>query len=702
MVAEGALLLAAGAFLALAVAWSGWALARLVLPEGTGLERTAAALVLGAATLDLLLHGLLAVGLFRTLPAFAALALLSFVLWGVRRRLGARPLGELESDVRALAGSIGGMSAYLLAAVLFLGAVRVARGLVLPPLAWDALVYHLFKAGRWVALGTHHVEDAPGAWGFYEWFPAAGSVPSAWAFLAARDGALLALAGGAVWTSCAFAAGFLARRLGASREGAVAAACVTATMPAVAGSITAAYADTALLALFLLGAAFLVAATARASLLAGAAWGLAGAVKVSLLPAFPLGLLVLTIAGRPRGRSLLAFAGGALPFLGIEYARAWLEKGSPFWPFPVGLLGRTLVAGDDELAKQFAGFYAEDVIARISRFEFLEWLFLWKRLPGSDFAGFGPLSALLAALGLLALGAAFRKGRAGFVAAFGAAGAVVLAALAPENVAQRTVWVGVLARHLAPAFVLLVAAAATYRFSTLRWVWLAAIGSAFFFAWPRGWGESDVAALAALVLPGTFGIVLGLVAAWLAFRGTRSGTAALAAGGLALAIPVAMVLPGIRAETRFAAWNESLAADPLYDLHFLDPSAMSAWPAWKRLDEGGHRIAVTAGYAVEGQAWYLYPLLGSSLGNRVFYVPPTADGEVPDTRDVEGTRARLDRERFLARLEAEEVDFVMALRPPSLERELWIATDPATFPVEIENRLAGWALHRFVPAGRAR
>lgn len=692
MLAEGVLLLAAGAFLASAVAWSGWALARLVLPEGRVLERGAAALVAGAAALYLLLHGLLAAGIFCTVPAFAALAAISVALWGALRRRGVRPAAEIESDLRALAGSIGGMSPYLLAAALLLGVVRVARGLVLPPLAWDALVYHLFKAGRWVALGAHHVEDAPGAWGFYEWFPAAGSVPSAWAFLAARDGALLAVAGGAVWIAAAFAAGFLARRLGASRDAAVAAACVTATMPAVAGAITAAYADTALLALFLLGAAFLVAPTPRASLFAGAAWGLAGAVKVSLLPAFPLGLLGLAVAGRPRGRSLLAFAAGGLPFLAIESARAWVVKGSPFWPFPVSFLARTLVPGDDELAKQFAGVYAQDVIARIGRFEFLEWLFLWKRLPGSDFAGFGPLSAVVAVLGLLALGAAFRKGGAGFAAALCAAGAVVLAALSPENVAQRTVWVGVLARHLAPAFVLLVAAAATLRVEAVRWVWLAAIGSAWLFAWPRGWGETDAAALAALLLPAAFGIVLALLAGWLAFHGTKAIAAALAAGALALAIPVAMVLPGIRAETRFAAWNETLHPDPLYDLHFLDPSAMSAWPAWKRLDGGGHRIAVTAGYAIEGQAWYLYPLLGSSLGNRVFHVPPTADG----------TEGRMDRERFLARLVEEEVDFVMALWPPSLERELWMATDPTTFPVEIENREAGWALHRFVPDGSAR
>jgi hypothetical protein len=692
MRAEGVLLLAAGAFLALSTSWIAWALARLVLPEGRVLDRAAAALVGAAATLYLLLHALLAVGLFRTIPALVALAALAIVLWATLQRRGVRPFGEIESDLRALAGAIGGFSPVLLGAALLLGGVRVARGLVLPPLAWDALVYHLFKAGRWVALGTHHVEEAPGAWGFYEWFPSAGSVPSAWAFLAARDGALLAVAGGAVWISAAFAAGFLARRLGASREGAVAAACATATIPALAGAVTASYADTALLALFLLGAAFLATPTPRTALVAGGAWGLAGAVKVSLLPAFPLGLVALAIAGRPRGRSLLAFAAGGFPVLAIEYARAWVVKGSPFWPFPVTLFGRTLVPGDDELAKQFAGFYAEDVIARIGRLEFLEWLFLWKRLPGSDFAGFGPLSAVLAAFGLLALVAAFRKGGAGFAAALLAAGAVVLAALSPENVAQRTVWVGVLGRHLAPAFVLLVAAAATLRFAALRSVWLAAIGSAWFFAWPRGWGETDVAALAALFLPAAFGVVLGLLAGWLAFRGTRSGAAALGAGALALTIPVAMVLPGIRAETRWAAWNETLGGDPLYDLHFLDPSASSAWPAWKRLDGGGHRIAVTAGYAIEGQAWYLYPLLGSSLGNRVFYVPPTA----------EGTTGRMDRERFLARLVEEDVDFVMALWPPSLEREMWMASDPATFPVEIENREAGWALHRFVREGRGR
>src|SRR4030095_4741815 len=37
-----------------------------------------------------------------------------------------------------------------------------------PPLGWDALTYHLFRAGRWVHDGHASVVTAPDAWGYYE------------------------------------------------------------------------------------------------------------------------------------------------------------------------------------------------------------------------------------------------------------------------------------------------------------------------------------------------------------------------------------------------------------------------------------------------------------------------------------------------------------------------------------------------------
>ena len=675
-------------------AWSGWSASRFVLGAGRSGTRLAGAAVATTAVVYLVTHALLTVGIFRPLPTVGVLAVLGAVSWAALRARGIRPGAEVEADAREVVRRLGGLGTawgLAVAAAVLLAAVRVARALALPPLGWDALVYHLFKAGRWVALGAHHVEAAPGAWGFYEWFASAGDVPWAWAFLAARDGAWLAPAGGLVWASACLAAAFLARRLGASDEGAIAVAVVTGTMPAVAGAITASYVDTALLAMFLLGTGFLVGAgrgertSPAEGAMAGVALGLAGAIKVSLLPAAPIAAAFLALR-RSRWPACVALTAGAVPFLLVEYSRAWWEKGSPFWPFPLSVLGVSIAPGDDELARQLSGFYAQDVLARTPPFSFLEWLFLWKRFPGSDFAGFGPLSAVLLLLGFVALPWVVRRTGAGFVGALLAAAALVAGAMSPENVALRTVWVGVLGRHLAPAFVVLAAAGATLSGRWTRPLWLGAAVGGFLFSLPRGWGELDVAALAELILPMTAGLTVGAVLAWGAFRKTRSFAAAAAVSVIALAVPVQAVLADLRPAVRWAAWRSTVSSGAVYDLHFLDPAAMSAWSAWHRLDDGNaHTVAVTAGYAREGQSWYLYPLLGSALENRVRYVSAAAGaGE-----------AVLDRDVWIGRLLEENVDFVMCLWPPAAECSLWVDGDEGVFPTESELDSAGWSLHRF-------
>jgi hypothetical protein len=78
-------------------------------------------------------------------------------------------------ELRAMAAELplGSVRVPLLvgAALLLL---YVGRGLISPPIAWDALTYHLVRAARWIRDGGFAAQTAPDAWGYYEYFPYAG------------------------------------------------------------------------------------------------------------------------------------------------------------------------------------------------------------------------------------------------------------------------------------------------------------------------------------------------------------------------------------------------------------------------------------------------------------------------------------------------------------------------------------------------
>jgi hypothetical protein len=98
-------------------------------------------------------------------------------------------------------------------------AARLIRGLATPPLAWDALTYHLVKAARWVQTGGFAPEAAPDAWGFYEYFSPTGDILWGWAMLPVRGDALLAVAGVLVWGAILAVAYAAARSLGTAHAG---------------------------------------------------------------------------------------------------------------------------------------------------------------------------------------------------------------------------------------------------------------------------------------------------------------------------------------------------------------------------------------------------------------------------------------------------------------------------------------------------
>jgi hypothetical protein len=685
------------AFLMLACClWTSYLVALWLLgPVSTSVRWCAAAVVayflLAALFYLLALPGLFCLEL--AAPLWLAVALSARWLLDRGRVAGQvlqRDLRRLAELVRGLAVAPGSPLRWLAAAGALVVGLRTARGLVAPPLAWDALIYHLLRAGRWVQTGSLEPHLAPDAWRYFEFYPVTGDALWAWAMLPLHGDALLAPAGLLVWLSLLLGGYGAARTLGARERDAVLAALLTGLTPACVNYLTSASVNNTLLALFLLGVVFLgrllrQPRPARALLLGGAL-GVGAGVQLYGAPLLLLaGGVVLVLAltrgrGSPRWRIVGAFALAAA-VAAPGYLRTWIATGSPLYPFSLSLAGRTLLPGNDDLM----AIMRDPGPTPFHPLEFVYRLFFIRLNDTWEHLNLGPGSALVVLLGLAGAARLLRRRGQRVLVGFLLATVLVLlaATFSDALLGQRTKWASVVGRFLLPGLAALVLTS-----STLGW-WpalAAALLANLLLTLPLGWTWADLEGLMRLALPLLLGGALALESLlWL--RRRRRALLGLAAACCVLAAVGALWLEPVREDRRPSIYSaaaggtvEGREGAVSFDVHALKPEFAAAHEIWTLLDGGpGHRVAYAAGREGLGQGLYLYPLLGSRLQNRLLYVPPTADGSVPPTYAMSAAEVgRLDPRAWLRRLRQKRVDHVVLL-PPEPPELSWILKRPGLF-----------------------
>jgi len=663
-----------------------------VLPGASRSLRLTAAGVLFALALVVVFRALAAISLFGAVPALLVFAALA--AWA------GRPRCEEGTSLREVVGSPWSLAIVPGALVLL---ASMLRGTAAPPLGWDALTYHLFRAGRWVHDGHAAAIAAPDAWGYYEWFPRTGDSFWSWALLGMRDGGLLAVGGALVLAGVGLGGYAAARAIGAARRDALLAGGAVALTPAVANALTVAYVDNLVLALTLaataLGIEGIRGRNARSIALSGLALGLASATKYSMLQPLAGAALVLAWAAGPRLAA--AFAGSAALPLALECADRWARTGSPFWPFRLALAGREIFPGNPELTLLLQGKLALPGQAVFDAPSFFRWLLSPGRHEFAQCLGVGPVFPLIAAGAVLVVARAARDRAHRPVVLFASAIAVltVTATLGEDNLALRTLWAQTYARFTMPAFAMAIVGAAALGSPWSRAVLAlhALLGAAL--AWPHGWSDADAGGAARALVP----VLAGCALLWIVDRGVRKRVRPLRLplAAAAFAVPLLLGLPPIRAGLRYTIYERASHPTPSFDMHELNRAYVGAWPLWRALDDARpHRVAVAAGWDGTGHNAYLFPLLGSRLQNDVVYVPPGRDGKPIDYREGEALSFAASHEAWAGRLAEADVDAFAALAPPPPERAAWIERDPDHFePVaaSADRSSAGW---RVYPRGR--
>jgi len=345
-----------------AVGWTSYLTAlRLLRPAPTSV-RASAATILSYWVLTFLFYALSPLGAFRlpiVLPTLLGSCALAHCAWAVRVDARATLVNDCLRG-RELVTNVARSGLRWLAwgaAILIL--VLTLRASVAPPLGWDALTYHLVKAGRWVQAGGWTAQTGADAWSHYDYFPINGEVLWAWTMLIAQGDRYLGLAGIGVWLSSLLGTYTASRALGATEPRAVQAAIVLGFTPAVFRFVTTSYVDNVLLAAEMLSLVFVRRAVMHGSasdaVLALSALGFAAGVKPTALPPLGLGLTVVALAAvwrrSPAGKRVwqalacLTAAAVALP----PYVRAWIDKGSPSYPFPLYFGSTQILAGTRHL-----------------------------------------------------------------------------------------------------------------------------------------------------------------------------------------------------------------------------------------------------------------------------------------------------------------------------------------------------------------
>jgi len=390
------------------------------------------------------------------------------------------------------------------------------------------------------------------------------------------------------------------------------------------------------------------------------------------------------------------------------YFRAWIERGSPLYPFELRVAGVVVLSGNQERAMIHSATIVRGL--KFDPVKLLDALFVPHPERLEEHLGLGPLAApfaVLCAVGWrrLTRGRAppqnarlpARARRTTAVALVLVIAVVLTGFLSESERAVRTLFALSAGRFLALPYASFLALASRLRGRWMRGAWAAVLGTHLALGLPLGWSREDLAAMLALMpaLAGALALMLMLFCV-LHARRSRRGRFPVAAALCMLAAGVigSPLLQSVRDEYRHSIYVAA-GQGRAYDAHALDPRYATSWPIWRFFDgagtgpdfaadhakvaepsdptgsgarsPSGSRLAVTAGFDGIGHNVYRYPLFGRRLQNDVRYVTPMRDGSVVDYRLAETLAAGADPRAWERRMLEQGCQFIITLAPRSLE-----------------------------------
>jgi hypothetical protein len=573
---------------------------RLVARIWPSLDRTDQAVRQALVVLAIVVGCGLVLGALRILTLWAYLcaeaALLGIAYVATAGPAPARDQPQASGE-RSLPGSllVGVAGAMLAFAIAF--AISHA-----PLTLYDSLSYHLFFPARWLQEHALSIVPTPFSDEAQAYAPANGELFFLWLMLPFH-GDLLARFGQMPFVLLAAATLYLmARRLGASRQGAIYPAAFLLLARPVLEQTVGADVDLICAALFLLSLHLGIAAIdqnhRRDWALWGVALGLYAGTKYLALVYAPIFVLLAMVRG-PRWNVLWTLP-GLLVFGAPWYARNWIVAGSPLYPASLTLGGLTLARGAfDRSAMLNTVFHTSDV----------------GFLPAILAHGLGP-TLFLVWVPMALLGAVMMLRRGWWPAGFVCAVPVAVVALCwfgvPVNVDSRFLMPAVAPALLPLAFVVdsrvrgWNVAAHAFLLGSAAWI---VIGRPTEIPAALPWFMKDWLSLIGLVPPPyllSFGaLTAGLAAAW--YWRPRDSRWLAPFAACFVAVPVTLLIVHAARSCPGAQCEYLSTSSP-----YIREDSINGWQ-WLTNHVSGSIVAYTGNNLP-------YPLTGDRLTNRVVYV----------------------------------------------------------------------------------
>ena len=544
---------------------------------------------------------------------------------------------------------------------------QLAVCLIIPPLAWDYQTYHGVKAAWWVQQGGPIHFQAPGGWGYYEHFPAQGSIMYAWAMVLFHSDRLVAFTSALYWPFFCLAAYGTARELGLPSRFAWLMAWFASSVPAVLEAKSQGWIDLSMHSDILCAVVFALYGYRRNTAMLvpwqAMAIGMAAATKVTgdALAAIILGapLLLLGRTSTPVLIRLIILAVvlcalPVLPWLIASYA----ATGYPLSPFPMTLAGVVLGKASPEMQ-----LYLQQPLASGHLKSLADSVALLRVFCSSDPMRLDPLVIpflLLAPLGLYRW--LRRDWRAGLLLSLLTLAFVEFYFSSSFAVVRRNF------------------AQTDGRFFFALVVWGIMLG---YLGLPRRWRPWTNRYAAAVIV---FELIYFAMMDWPPVGGY------LIAGGFALVAAAWLLLLQIPfpAISRGAFVGVVLVpATLLASFAAYDALRIVSFSTMKTRDDfhgaigvvdqpdQSYRIALTSGPCSSSDQDFYYPMLGTELQNRLFYIPISQSGAILSNSDA-SRLAQANYDAWLSRLLDEKVDYVVSFSPRSIEFD-WMEAHPGTF-----------------------
>lgn len=323
--------------------YSSRCLLRRFFPSTSFAER---ALVTGLLLWSHFAFAVLALGAAHALHAFSLLAVLG--VCALASHLAARSAPRLEPAPRKTLRD-DPVGAALVALYLLVGVHLAERALRFPPLAWDALHYHLPFVAQWLQTGALEPLYHPYAV-LQSHFPATGEITSYVLMAPFQNDFLVGLGGLPLLGLQGLALYRIARRAGASHEHARLVPALYLLTPCVVRLVPTAYVEPAFGAALFGAVAYLLDYRADRRpgdlFLCGMALALLVGIKYTgLLYGAPIALAALAYWARSSHQRAILWT---LPFLALGtywYWRNLALTGNPFYPSPARIFGLELLPG---------------------------------------------------------------------------------------------------------------------------------------------------------------------------------------------------------------------------------------------------------------------------------------------------------------------------------------------------------------------